>query len=166
MHGQITGRWFRVSTQQLTLKGDETDAERIRPSTFVWCEDCEAAVYRGEDHEHDLSGMAAYEKAQIQLLEEKIPEHARVETQQWVVEFHYTAVEQVVVEASDKLEAREHAREARAYDPEILDTVHVDRRARGEPSPASIEYLELVGLLPEDHDVTQEELEQVMEACR
>jgi hypothetical protein len=106
----------------------------------------------------------AYEKAQVQKLDEQIPDHAKVETQQWIVEFHYTCVERVRVEASDKWDAKREAEEIRTYDGEIMDTVHTDKRAVGESGPATIKYLERQNLLPDDHDITQEDLAKLMEA--
>lgn len=155
-----------MSTQQLTLEGDETDQDRKRPSTWIWCDECEEAILRSDrhDHEHDLDGMMAYEKAMVQQLEEKIPEYARVDTQTWEVTFHYTCVERVVVEADSKHDAKEAAELKRTYDGEVMDTVHTERRTLDEPSPASIEWLEYHNLLPEDHDVTQEDLNRLMEA--
>ena len=43
-----------MSVQQ-TLTGEETDAVRERPDTFVWCEACEDVVLRSRewDHRHD-----------------------------------------------------------------------------------------------------------------
>ena len=152
---------------QVDLDGRPTNEGRIRPSTMLWCDECGEALLRSErfDHEHDLGDeVMAYEKAQVQKLEEKVPEHAIRETQTWIVDFHYTCVERVKVEADSKHDAKEAAERARTYDGEYMETVHTDRRTVGEPSPASIEWLEDRGLLPDDHDVTQEDIDQLVES--
>jgi hypothetical protein len=150
---------------QLTLTGEQTDKQRVRPGTLLWCDKCEDTILRSEKvaHEHDMEDLMAYEKAELQNLDEKIPDHAKVETQQWMVEFHYTAVERVKVEASDKHDAKEAAELQRDYDGEIMETLHTDKRALGGPSPASLEWLEYHQLLPEDHDVSQEEIDKLVE---
>lgn len=152
---------------QHTLQGEPAEIERKRPSTLLWCEECEDAVLRSErwDHPHDLGEeMKAYEKAQAEKLDDKVPDHALVDTQTWEVTFHYTCVETVRVEADNKHNAKERAELERTYDGEIMETVHTDRRALGEKSQASIEWLEYHSLLPDDHDVAPEDLEQLTEA--
>jgi len=94
---------------------------------------------------------------------DKVPREARVETSQFNVTFHYEMVEQVSVEAEDKHEAKRLAEEKQTYDGEIMETLHTSKRQWGEMSPASIEYLEQFNLLPEDHDLTQEDLEKVID---
>jgi len=155
-----------MSSKQQTLTGDSTDADRVRPETMLWCDECDEPVLRSRrfDHEHDFTELMAYEKAQLQQLDEKIPDHAKVETQQYIVDFHYTCVERVKVEASHKAEAKRIGEEIRTYDGEVLDTVHTEKRTVGDPGPPTIEYLESHNLLPEDHDVTQDDLDQLMES--
>jgi hypothetical protein len=154
-----------MSAQQ-TLTGDTTDAERKRPETMLWCDECEKPILRSRrfEHGHDFDELMAYEKAQIQQLDEKVPDHAQLETQQYMVEFHYTAVERVKVEATDKHDAKREAEHVRTFDAEILETVHTDKRPIGDPSPVSVEYLEHNNLLPDDHDLTQEDLDALMES--
>jgi hypothetical protein len=153
---------------QKTLTGDTTEKGRVRPETLLYCEECGEAVLRSRrfDHEHELdTDKPAYEKALEDELQEKIPDHANIETQSWVVEFHDTHIERVTVEASHKAEAKNVAEEVRTYDGELMETgIHVDRRPIGEASMASIEYLEDRGLLPEDHDITQTDLQRAFEA--
>lgn len=156
-----------MTDQQATLTGEVADSDRKRPATWLKCEECGEALLRSSrfDHEHDLGGLMAYEKAMVQELDEKIPDHAKRETQQWEVTFHYTCIEQVVVEASDKHDAKRAAELHRDYDGEVQETVHTERRALGDPSPASIEWLEYHNLLPEDHGVTGEDLTRVMDSA-
>lgn len=154
------------ATQQ-TLTGRPTLETRTRPSTMLWCEECDDAILRSDrfDHEHDLDGEeAAYEKAKRQEAQRKVPEYAQLDTRDWIVTFHDTHVEQVRVEATDKHDAKEIAREERTYNGEIEDTVHTERRPVTEPSAATIEYLENRGLLSDDHDVTQEDIERLTKA--
>jgi hypothetical protein len=62
-----------MSIQQ-TLSGDETDCERERPRTFLWCETCEDVVLRSRefDHRHDLVELG--ELADDEDAEENEPE--------------------------------------------------------------------------------------------
>jgi hypothetical protein len=153
-------------TMQQTLDGRETDAERKRPATMLYCEACDGPVLRSRrhDHEHDLdASVPAYEKAMIQQLEEQIPDHAQLETNTYRVKFHYECVETVTVEATDKSDARTTAERRRTLDGEYMDTIHTRTSAWGDASQASIEYLEERNLLPDDHDVTQEDLERLAE---
>ena len=47
---------------------------------------------------------------------------------------------------------------------EYVDTLHTRAESRGEPSAPTVEYLEAHGLLPDDHDVTQADIEAVIDA--
>lgn len=148
-----------MSVQQ-TLAGDPADFERDRPETLLRCPECEEVVLRSRrhDHPHDLDYAESVTDAQREQLEEKIPDEAKTETQTFEVTFHYECVETVHVEATSKAEAREAAEREQTFDGEILDTIHTERRALGDTSVASIDYLEEYGILEEDHDVTREDL--------
>jgi hypothetical protein len=151
-------------TQQ-TLTGAETDADRVRPSTLLHCEECGEAVLRSNrfEHPHDLEArQSAKEQAQLARLRDQVPSDCVRETQTYKVEFHYTAVEVVTVEAEHESEAKRLAEDYRSYDGEYQDTVHTKTRSWGEPSPASVEWLEDVGLLPDDHDVSQSDIDRLV----
>ncbi|WP_435125445.1 hypothetical protein [Halobaculum sp. D14] len=154
-----------MGVTQQTLTGDEANG-RERPDTLLWCEDCEDVVLRSRryEHRHDLSDSSAVTEAQLNKLQEKVPDHAVVDTQTYQVEFHYEYVEQVTVEAPCKSDAREIAREKQSLRGEYVDTIHTDSWELDEPSQASIEYLEAFNLLPDDHDVTREDIKEVADA--
>lgn len=154
-----------MSIRQITLTGEQTDAERKRPSTMIWCDECDAPILRSKryDHEHDLDGAMAYEKAKVKKLDDKIPDHAHLDTKTYEVTFHYEVVETIRVEASHKAEAKREAEQVQTFDGEYMETLHTEKRPIGDASPASIEYLEDHALLPDDHDVTQEDLNRLME---
>lgn len=153
--------------QQQTLTGETTEDTRSIPDTFLYCEECDQAILRSERarHEHrintDDSGMTPRIKESV----EKVPELAVRETQNYVVTFHDEYIEEVRVEAESKLEAKEIADEKRSnrtYDGEFIDTMHTEYREIGEPGQATIDYLEMFGLLPEDHDVTAADIQRVI----
>jgi len=150
---------------QQTLTGGEAD-DRQRPATLLYCDECDETVLRSErfDHPHDLGDADAVERHRTKESVSKVPEHALVETQTYVVEYHYEIVEQVRVEASDKHDAKTMAEYKQTYDGELMDTLHTSTRAHGEPSTATIEYLEERNLLPDDHDVTPTDLERALDA--
>jgi len=152
-----------MSVQQ-TLTGDSFEGQRERPETILQCPECDALVLRSRrhDHPHDLTDADSETDAQRKQLEEKIPDAAKTETQTFEVTFHYECVETVHVEAASKAEAREAAEQERTFDGEFVDTIHTERRALGDTSVASIEYLEAYGILPEDHDVTPADLERLV----
>jgi hypothetical protein len=152
---------------QQTLDGQQTEVARKRPSTLLWCDECEDVVLRSDrwDHDHDLGEeMQAYEKAKAAKLDEKIPDEAVTETQTWEISFHYTCVETVRVEAEHKHEAKEAAELERNYDGKYMETVHTERRTVSDPSAPSMEWLELHELLPEDHDIGRENIERLLDA--
>lgn len=152
-----------MSVQQ-TLGGDTVEARRERPETLLLCPECDRPVFRSRrrDHPHDLGGADSVAEAQRKQLEAKIPDAAKTETQTFEVTFHYKCIETVRVEAASKAEARDVAERKRTYDGEFVDTIHTERRALGDKSVASIEYLEACGILPEDHDVTPADLERLV----
>ena len=150
---------------QRTLTGDEADDRRV-PSTMLRCPECGESVLRSRrhDHGHDLSDADGVERAEKKELESKVPESARVETSTYRVEFTYECREVVTVEAEHKSEAKWKAKEERSYDYELVDTLHTRTNAWGEASAPTLEYLETHGLLPDDHDVTQADIEAVIDA--
>ena len=89
---------------------------------------------------------------------------ARVTTNTYRVEFTYEYKEVVTVEAEHESEARTIAEEKRNLRGEYMDTLHTRATAWGEESVATMEYLETRGLLPDDHDVTQADIEAVIDA--
>lgn len=94
--------------------------------------------------------------------DERLEEDCIVDTQHYEVKFHTEHVERVVVEASNSGEAKQLAEHKRTYKGEFRDTIHTDKRPVGEPSQASIDYLEAAGLLPADHDVTPDDIEELV----
>lgn len=155
-------------TEQRTLTGEpaELPEMRPRPATFIQCPECEEWVLLSQrfDHPHDLEGGDTPTEAQTKLLEEKVPEDALLNTQTYQVNYHYEMVETVHVEAASKPEAKRLAEEQRSFDGEITHTHHTESHAFGIKSQASLDYLERLGLLPEDHDVTEEDIERLLEA--
>lgn len=158
-----------MSVQQ-TLDGEATDKVREPPETIIWCDECKTSLLRSERHDHpcDLSTADSYETVVVrkerEALEDKIPGDATdLETQKWTIEFHDRVVEAVTVEATSRMEARRIAQEERTYDGEYMETVHTDYTSHGELSTPTIEYLEKCGLLSDDHDVTQEDIERLIE---
>jgi len=151
-------------TQQ-TLSGEPAD-DRDRPATLLYCETCGDTVLRSErfSHEHDLGDADAVERHRTKESVAKVPDHALVETQTFVVTYHYEMVEQVRVEASDKHDAREIASHKQTYSGELMETLHTETRSHGDPSTATIEYLESRNLLPDDHDVTPTDLQRAIDA--
>lgn len=90
--------------------------------------------------------------------DDSVPEDCKLDTQTYEVDFHMEVVETVVVEAPNESMAKERAQHYREYTGEYKQTIHTDMTPWGEPSQASIKYLETTGLLPEDHDVTEEQM--------
>ena len=148
-----------MSVQQ-TLTGGAVEGRRERPETLLQCPECERLILRSRRHEHphNLDDADSVTEAQRKQLEEKIPDEAKTETQTFEVTFHYELVERVTVEAATKSEAKRAAERRQTFDGEILDTIHTERRALGDKSVPSIDYLEEYGILPEDHDVTRDDL--------
>jgi len=97
-------------------------------------------------------------------LEEQVPAEARIQTRTYRVEFTYEYREVVDVEAADKHEARRIAEEKQTLRGNYVDTLHSRTETWSEKSTATLEYLETQGLLPDDHDVTQSDIEAVMES--
>lgn len=153
-----------MSGAQRTLTGETTNDDRALPSTMLLCEQCDQRVLRSrrDEHPHDLSKADDVPSAQMKQLEEKVPDHALVDTQTWKVTFHYEMVETVTVEAANKFEAKQEAEELQTYNGEIMETLHTEKRAWGEKSQASMDYLERYNLLPDDHDVTEEDIQKVI----
>jgi len=150
---------------QQTLTGEETDADRPVPSTMLHCDECDARVLRSRrgEHPHSLENADDVTTAREKKLKEKVPSDARVETADFVVTFHYEMVEKVTVEAADKQEAKRRAERRQTFDGELMETLHTSRRKWSDHTPASLEYLEEYNLLPEDHDVTEDDLAKVMD---
>jgi len=140
-------------------------AERSVPTTMLQCDECGERVLRSRrnEHPHSLEDADDVTTARKKKLKDKVPSEARVETATYNVTFHYEVVEQVSVEAADKQEAKRRAERKQTYDGEIMETLHTSRRQWGEYTAASIEYLEEYNLLPDDHDVTEEDIAEVMD---
>jgi len=151
-----------MSTQQ-TLFGDEAD-DRQLPKTMLVCPVCGDAVLRSrrDDHPHDLLDADAV-RERSSSSDDKVPEEARTETQNYRVEFTYEYREIVWVEAAHKSEAKWVAEEQQTHSGEYVDTLHTRVESWSEPSAPTLEYLETHGLLPEDHDVTLADIEAVMD---
>jgi len=150
-------------TQQRTLAGEDAP-ERVRPETFLECPACGDTVLRSQrfDHRHDLTDARNVRAAEQQRLADKVPEEARVETQTYRVEFTYECREVVEVEAANKSEAKRKAEERQTLRGEYVDTLHTRTESWGDPSAATLEYLETHGALPDDHDVTRSDIEAVI----
>jgi len=151
---------------QQTLSGKTAD-DRHRPATLLYCDECEDVILRSRrfDHRHDLTDADAVEKHKVKESVSKVPDHAAVETQTYVVEYHYETIEQVRVEATDKHDAKEAASHKQTYRGELIQTLHTETRSHGNPSAATIEYLEERNLLPDGHDVTPTDLERAIDAA-
>jgi len=129
------------------------------------------AIWRAHRRNHyDWGSEGEYDPDTDPYLSRNLgPEHedldqdCQIDTQHYEVEFYYEKRESVVVEASTKHEAKRIAKEERTLRGEYVQTIHTERRAIGEPSQASVEYLEAFGFLPEDHDVTADDLAELMD---
>lgn len=154
-----------AALQQRTLTGEPADRDRKPPGTMLHCDECGEHVLRSRkwDHEHDLTNADTPTEAQAKLLEDKIPEHALFDTKTYRVEFKMEYVEVVTVEAPSKADAKREAEEVRTYDGEYMMDLHTEKRAVSGASQASIDYLETHNLLPDDHDVTQQDIEDLLE---
>jgi len=154
-----------MSGAQQPLPGLTGATERSIPSTMLYCEECDERVLRSRrgEHPHSLEDADDVTTARENQLKEKVPREARVETAEYNVTFHYEMVEQVTVEAADKQEAKRRAERKQTYDGEIMETLHTSRRKWSDETPASLDYLEEYNLLPEDHDVTEDDLAKVMD---
>ncbi len=136
----------------------DTVNRRTRPRTFLWCTACEEYILRSrrQEHPHELQDQRD--------ITEEVPEltdDCNIATQTYEVEFVCEYREVVRVEASNSSEARTKAQHTRTYNGEYIDTLHTETRARGEESMASLKYLEFHGLLPDEHSVTPDDLEQL-----
>lgn len=133
--------------RQQTLTGEPAPA-RTRPTTMLYCTECDDYVLRSNRFDHpDTHALTEPDESDTNGL----PDDCRVNTKTFTVEYTYTCVEHVQVEASDKREARTLADEQRTYDGEYLDTMHTEVEGWGSDwSQATIDYLERVGLLPTD----------------
>lgn len=150
---------------QRTLTGEPAETDRKPPGTMLLCEECGEHVLRSRkwDHEHDLTGADTPTEAQAKRLEDKIPDHALFDTKTYRVEYRMEFVEVVTVEARSKSDAEREAEHHRTYKGDYKMDVHTEKRAVGDASQASIEYLENNGLLPDDHDVTAEDIDRLLE---
>lgn len=149
-----------MSGGQQTLGGGIAE-ERTRPDTMMKCPTCDEWVLRSRrhDHPHDLKNRQSVKEQQKQEeAEEKVPDHAKLSTQTYEVRFFYELEEVIHVEATDKSDAKRQAEHYQTYDGEVTHTLHTERRAIGDASAVSVEYLENNGLLPDDHDVTQDDI--------
>jgi hypothetical protein len=144
---------------QLTLDGSEAD-HRVVPDTMMWCPECENNVLRSnrDTHPHELEEEKPLPHEDD---DNDLEEDCLIDTQQWEVTFYTEHRETVVVEASHKSEAKTAAKRARTYDGQFTHDLHTERRAVSDESQATIEYLETYGLLPEDHNVTPEHIEEI-----
>lgn len=153
-----------MSIKQATLDGDTTDATPDKPRTLLYCEQCDENILRSRryDHPHELEPHSDY---LLRKAKEKVPEewHAAT-TGRYRVEFHYEMVETVWVEAANRSDAKRVAEDERDYNGEITHTVHTDTLKYGE-SPVSVEYLETMGWLADDHDLTQDDIDRICEAA-
>lgn len=150
---------------QRTLTGEEADMSRVIPETMIHCEECDELVLRSrrQNHEHDLSNSEPGISPKTAESVEKVPEDAILDTQTYEVTFHYEVVETIRVEAGGKGEAKEAASHEQTYRGEYMDTLHTEKRPVTDPGQASIDYLELHGLLPDDHDVTPADIQRVID---
>lgn len=125
---------------------------------MLWCGECMAWILRSDryEHPHDLS-----ERRDVTDEKEELTEDCNVRTQPYEVEFVYEYRETVRVEAAGKSEAKWKAQDAATLTGEYIDTLHTSTRTVGDKSVATIDYLETHGLLPEDHDVTPEDIERL-----
>ena len=153
-----------MSTQKTLTYDDAPD--RYVPKTLLECPTCGESVLRSrrQSHNHDLTDADPVEDAVEKRLLDTVPSEARVKTKTYRVEFVYECREVVRVEAEHESEAKWKAEEERSYDYELVDTLHTDTSAWGEASAATLEYLETHRLLPDDHDVTQADIEAAIEA--
>jgi hypothetical protein len=158
MSGEVTQR---------TLTGDDASARR-RPNTLLYCEECESAVLRSRrrEHEHDLSNAPSAEEAVREDILDDLDAHEDElqETKMFEVTFRYEYRERVVVEASHKSEAKSRAEHEQQYarGGELVQTLHTEKRELTDASAPTLDYLEEHGFLPEDHDITQSDIERVM----
>lgn len=124
---------------------------RHRRTHYEWCErdvDLEDDPYLSKNHGPD---------------HDDLDRECQIDTQQYEITFHDEHVETVNVEASDKHQAKEIAEHERTYNGEFTHTLHTEKREVGDPSQASVDYLERMGLLSDDHDVTPSDLERMIE---
>lgn len=128
-------------------------------------------IHRRHRRQHyDWSGIGEYDPDNDPYLSrnhgpdhEELDDDCRMDTQTYEITFHDEYVETVRVEAANKGEAKEIAELERTHDGELIETIHTERRAVSEKSQASIEYLEDIGLLPEDHDVTPSDIKELVD---
>lgn len=127
-------------------------------------------IYRRHRRKHfDWSGEGEYDPDDDPYLsantgadEDGLSEECQIDTQTYEVQFTYEVVETVRVEAANKHEAKELASHEQTHRGEYIDTLWTDTIEYGEPSQASVEYLEIFGLLPDDHDVTEDDLQELV----
>ena len=150
---------------QQTLTGETTDGPRPIPETMICCEECDDLVLRSRrhEHEHDLSDGESGISPKTARSVEKVPKDAILNTKTYEVTFHYEVVETIRVEAGSKGEAKEAASHKQTYRGEYIDTIHTEKRPVTDAGQASIDYLELHGLLPDDHDVTPTDIQRVID---
>jgi len=150
---------------QETLTGGKADNRKM-PKTLLECPTCGDRILRSRrnEHPHDLLNADDVRTAEQKRLDDKVPDEARTETQTYRVEFTYEYREIVTVEAAHQSEARQRAEERQTLQGEYVDTLHTRAVSWSEPSAPTINYLETHGLLPDDHDVTQADIEAVIDA--
>jgi len=144
---------------QVTLDGSEAN-QRVVPDTMLWCRECENNVLRSNrnTHPHELQEE---QPLPHEYEESDLGQDCLIATQKWEVTFYTEHRETVVVEASHKSEAKREAEEVRTYDGEFTHVIHTEERAISDDSQATIEYLETRGLLPDDHNVTPEDIAEI-----
>lgn len=155
----MTDSTTKARTVQRTLEGDEAEA-RVVPETLMWCPECENNVLRSnrDTHPHELQE----DKPLPQDDDEKdFGDDCLIDTQTWEVTFYTEHRETVYVEASHKSEAETKAKHERTYNGEFTHDLHTERRAVSDASQATIEYLEFHGLLPDDHNVTEDDIAEI-----
>lgn len=137
---------------QRTLTNEPTDEGRTRPETMLWCPTTEQFVLRRRRDEwpHDLESLDEYREQQQR---DKLPDDCQVLTQEFEVEFVYEYREVVTVEAAEAWEAKEQAKEVNLQNPEYMDTLHTEVETLGEPSKASLDYLQDRNLIPDGCEV-------------
>jgi hypothetical protein len=146
-------------TTQKTLDGADSDG-RVVPDTLLWCSECENNVLRAnkDTHPHETQSERPLPHEDD---DNELSEDCLISTRTWEVTFYYETRETVRVEAAHNTEAKRLAREKRELRGGFVQETHDESRELSDGSQATIDYLEQHGLLPQDHDVTQEDIERI-----
>lgn len=166
-----------MSVQRISEADAYPDKCPVCGRTLAWPEELDedlgpSAIYRRHRRNHYAwGGKGEYDPSEDPYLsqnvgadeeEDDLNEDCKVDTQYFEVEFTYEMRETIVVEATDSRDAIEQAEHKKTYDVELVDTLFTDTIEYGEPSQASLDYLENAGLLPADHDVTEDDIEDLV----